>query len=182
MKIALMGTHGVGKTSVAEMFSERYGVPIVTSASRRVKKLGYPINQHATCESQAATSMGRLAAQVAAGDNFISDRTLLDSMAYNKWQLEHVWSDDVKAEYWYDTMDIIAEHMMHQYDYLFYVPITFPLVADGVRAMEAKYQAEIDVLVQEFIERYGLEYAPLPPGTVEERVVFVREFTQSIAF
>lgn len=182
MKIALMGTHGVGKTSVAEMFSQQYGVPMVTSASRRVKKLGYPINQHATCESQAATSMGRLAAQLSAGDHFISDRTLLDSMAYNSWQLTHAWSDDPKAAYWYDTMDIIAEKVMKDYDYLFYVPITFPLVADGVRAMEDKYQADIDRLVQEFIKRYDLEYETLPSGTVEERVDFVREFTQSIAF
>lgn len=173
MKVGLLGSHSTGKTSVATRYAELTGARLVTSASRRVHALGYPINQQATTLSQAATSMARLAAQLDAGEKFVSDRTLLDSMAYNQYQLDTAWDADPQAQFWYDTMDVISRHMMHQYDALFYFPITFPLTEDGIRAVEAEYQQEIDERILDFIDDYELDVYTVPNGSVEERVHFM---------
>lgn len=177
LKIGFTGTHCTGKTSVAREFAKRYAMTLVTSASRRVNEIGYGINDEATCESQAATSMARLADQVSAGDRFISDRTLLDSMAYNKWQLDNVWPEGEQTQFWYDTMDTITRKQMRFYDYLIYVPITFPIVSDGVRAEDNAYQRDIDQLVLEFLGEYQLSYYYMPAGTVEERVDWLARLT-----
>lgn len=172
-RIGLLGSHGTGKTSLAAAYSAATGVPLVTSASRRVKQAGWPINQHATCESQAATTVGRLAAQLSAGDRFVSDRTLLDSMAYNKWQLDHIWKSSAKTTYWYETMEQVTLHAMQLYDALFYIPISFPIVADGVRATEIVYQRQIDELIQQFIVQYGLAVHVVPAGEIPARLQFM---------
>lgn len=181
MKVGFCGSHGTGKTSVAVGLAERMGYRLVTSASRRVHALGYDINDKASVVSQAATSMARLAAQVDAGFNFISDRTLLDSMAYNEYQLEHMWADDPKAQFWYDTMDIITAHMMNDYDIVIYFPITFPLIEDGVRATDLEYQADIDRRIKTFLEKYRLKVYTMPNGEVQDRIDYMERLISEIA-
>ncbi len=173
MKIGLAGSHGTGKTTLAQAFTQKYPhYNLVTSASRDVLKLGYPINMEATVESQAATSMLRLAQQVRGGENFVSDRTLLDSVAYNKYQLENLWRDNPSAQFWYETMDTITRDYMLRYDLVVYVPIHFPLVGDGVRSEDTDYQAWIDNAIQELIQDYGLSnlVATCPPGDIADRL------------
>ncbi len=181
MRVGFAGSHSTGKTSVAVGLAERLGYRLVTSASRRVHALGYEINDKATVVSQAATSMARLAAQLDAGLDFVSDRTLLDSMAYNEYQLETLWADDPQAQFWYDTMDIITAHMMQEYDLIVYFPITFLPEEDGVRSTDIDYQADIDRRVREMLEKYRLRVYTMPEGTVEERVDYMEGLIYAIA-
>lgn len=181
MRVGFVGTHGTGKTTVAVALAERLGYRLVTSASRRVHALGYEINDKATVVSQAATSMARLAAQLDAGLDFVSDRTLLDSMAYNEYQLENLWAGDQQAQFWYDTMDTITAYMMQQYDLIVYFPITFALEADGVRATDIKYQADIDSRIKAFLEKYRLRVYTIPNGDVISRVDYLEGLINDIA-
>lgn len=179
MKIGLCGSHGTGKTTLANAFVTAHPeYKLITSASRDVRKLGYPINMDATVESQAATSMLRLAQQIRGGDKFISDRTLLDSVAYNKYQLENLWSGNESAQFWYDTMDDISKDYIKRYDHLIYIPIHFGLVGDGVRSEDAVYQKIIDQYIVELLQDYAVEFRICPQGTIAQRLNWLESVVQ----
>lgn len=178
MRIGMFGAHGTGKTSLARQYALETGVALVTGASRWVSSLGFPINEQATPESQAATSMARLLYQLNAGASFVSDRTLLDSVGYNKLMFPH-WSDEnlAQARFWYNTMDGISRYYMREYDLLVFVPISFELQADGVRSTAVKFQQDAEAVMLQLADDYGLVYAECPNGSVAERTEWLREVT-----
>lgn len=158
-------------------------LPLVTGTSRRVKEIGYDINKEANLMSQAAIHMGRLADQIDVGEEFVTDRTLLDSCAYNYYQLHNEWMKSESAvtlkmaRYWYDVMYTITERYMDEYDYVIFVPKTFELVADGVRDTDIEYQENIEKIVQHLLAKMGVNYYRMPAGSIKDRAEWLMRVT-----
>ena len=74
--------------------------------------------------------------------NFISDRSLIDILAYNLDFL--TWKDVI----------MLLEKCTNRYDILFYFPIEFELVKDGIRNPDPKYQKIIDDRIQKLLIRF----------------------------
>lgn len=174
IKIGMAGAHGTGKTSMAnamlqtEAFSKSVLVP---STARQIKEYGYPINREATELSQILVPLLRMvdeyeAEPKAANEALISDRTLVDSLAYTMYQNDHVWESGALIEF---VSRRLTEMHMNSYDYVLYFPIYWDGVQDGVRDPDENYRRSIDANILSILELMNIHYLQVPNVSPELR-------------
>jgi nicotinamide riboside kinase len=94
--------------------------------------------------------------------DFISDRTVIDVLAYATTMCRPSMTARLK--------DMAEMHLKdNPYDLVFYIPIEFPLEKDGVRFEDDSYQKIIDLQILKYLKRYKIPYITLT-GTLEERL------------
>ncbi|HVB35679.1 MAG TPA: AAA family ATPase [Candidatus Acidoferrales bacterium] len=147
MKLALIGTHGVGKTTLAyEVCSQlkRAGenVELVAEMARRSP---FPVNAATTLEGQLWILHAQIAAELDASRsaaNVVCDRSVLDNYCYlvNKFgrqdQLEG-W-----LAWWMETYDLLAG----------VPPLAEEIQPDGFRSEDRAFQRRIHELLQELLD------------------------------
>src|SRR5271169_39276 len=146
LKLALIGTHGVGKTTLAyEICSllkkAHYNVELVTEVARQSP---FPVNAATTIEGQLWILHAQIAAELDAqrrAPHVITDRAVLDNYCYlvNKFgrqpQLES-W-----LAWWMDTYSILIG----------VPPIEADIPADGFRSENRAFQRRILELLMELL-------------------------------
>jgi len=146
LKLALIGTHGVGKTTLAyEICSllkkAHYNVELVTEVARRSP---FPVNAATTLEGQLWILHAQIAAELDAAPSaphVIADRAVLDNYCYlvNKFgrqpQLE-AW-----LAWWMDTYSILIG----------VPPVEADIPADGFRSEDRAFQQRIHNLLIELL-------------------------------
>lgn len=158
MKIAFIGSHGVGKTTLCFDLASRLkrldlGVDIVKEVARSCP---LPINEDTTLEAQAWILHTQIAREIAAAAEFeavICDRSVLDNYAY----LVH----GVGRR---DEYDGVVRAWISTYDGLFKVPVLDAPSFDGKRAISATFQAEIDCVIDDLVAAFGVMSHGLDPG------------------
>lgn len=189
MKIALIGTHGVGKTTLAYEVCTRLkkagqNVELVTEIARRSP---FPVNEATTLEGQLWILHTQVAAELEAAQRapyVICDRAVLDNYCY----LVNKCGRQPALETW-------LERWLESYGLLVGVPLveqpifaeTFrqPALADGFRSVNDDFRRRIEALLKEFLgqrpfERFGQRVVWLDPrsqagwadtvlATIEER-------------
>ncbi len=158
MKVAFIGTHGVGKTTLCFDLAARLkrldlNVDIVSEVARRCP---LPINQDTTLEAQAWILHSQIAQEIAAGSLFgavICDRSVLDNYAYLVHQVGR------QPEY-----DALVEAWVQSYDGLFKVPVLTTPTFDGTRDLSADFQNQIDRLIDELTRDFGANCLVLDPA------------------
>src|SRR5689334_17510473 len=129
MRIGITGVHGTGKTTLVEALATEpkfKGYRILTNMTRMLKNV-LPINQEGNDITQRYISNQHLAF-LSMYDNFISDRTVLDTFAYTEYQ-----HNNYKLNYeTYAYCKEVYEFGIHKYDFIFYVEPEFELKGDGV--------------------------------------------------
>ena len=71
-----------------------------------------------------------------------------------------------------DTLDIVKaiyDKIIHEYDYIFYIPPEFNIVDDGVRSIDPSFRDEIVELFEGYITEMPREIVRLS-GSVRERL------------
>jgi hypothetical protein len=190
IKIGMTGAHGTGKTSMAEAMLRtpafRDSV-LVPSTARQIKEYGYPINREATELSQILVPLLRMVDEYEAEPNayneaLISDRTLVDSLAYTMYQNDYVWESGALIEF---VSRRLTEMHMNSYSYVLYFPIYWDGVADGVRDPDEEYRRKIDNNVLSILELMNIQYLIVPNVSPEDRAAWflevLREDYQKIA-
>jgi thymidylate kinase len=139
MKIAFIGTHGVGKTTLAyelcnELKKKSLDVGFIDEIARRCP---FPINEATSLEAQTwilATTIARELELTKIYPNIICDRSVLDNYVYLQHKFGHIPELHDLASYWIRT-----------YDLLFKVPFTRKyLNPDGVRSTDLEFQEAIE--------------------------------------
>ena len=97
-------------------------------------------------------------------DGFISDRSVLDVLAYSSFLL---WEESFQ----YLVLKTIVANTI-EYDKVYYIPIEFPLVTDWIRFEGEQFQRQIDEKIKELANEFGIELIEVR-GTVEERKNFI---------
>ncbi len=156
MKIAFMGSHGVGKTTLCYDLAGilKKHIPRVDIVKEVVRACPLPINQGTTLAAQSWILHTQIASEIAAqaqNDAVICDRGALDNYAYL-----------VAARGVHPVLDGLVSYWMSTYDYLFKVPIGLELQKDGVRDTGERFQHDIDELVDRLLEEKNLSYYRLP--------------------
>lgn len=161
MKVAFIGTHGVGKTTLcyglaARLKARDITLELVHEVARRCP---LPINEETSLASQSWILHTQLAEEVVAQARYpvvICDRSVLDNYVYlvlaagRQDALEHLVAD------WLDT-----------YDLLVLVPITEEPQADGFRTTSPEFQRLIETRVIRELEDRGRPALRLDPTARE---------------
>jgi len=149
-KVALVGTHGVNKTTIAYELAgvlKRKGrtVELLTEIARECP---FPLNESATREAYQwiiARQMQLELEKAPRADVLVCDRSVLDNFAY------YVRRYGCKGEE-AEALGAYCRSWMRTYDLLLRLPITQALASDGFRSTDEQFQREIDLLCDELFE------------------------------
>jgi nicotinamide riboside kinase len=158
LKLALIGTHGVGKTTLAYevctlLKKADQNVELVTEVARRSP---FPVNEATTLEGQLWILHAQVATELEAASrapNVICDRAVLDNYCY----LVNKFGRQPHLEEW-------LEWWMETYTLLVGVPMMDGITADGFRSENVEFQKQIH-------EQLSLLLAAPPFSRLRERVL-----------
>ena len=150
MKIAFLGSHGVGKTTLCFDVAARLkrldmAVDLVKEVARSCP---LPINRDTTLEAQAWILHTQVAEEIVAASRYdvvVCDRSVLDNYAYLVHQVGR------RPEY-----EELVRTWMRTYHGLFKVPIIAEPSFDGTRDTSATFQAEVDEVIDELLDDLGI--------------------------
>ena len=158
MKIAFIGSHGVGKTTLcydlaARLKRQDRAVDLVKEVARSCP---LPINRETTLPAQAWILHTQIAQEIATAaqhDIVICDRSVLDNYAYLVHSAGRQPAYDALVKAWVGT-----------YDRLFKVPIVDAPTFDGLRDTSQTFQHDLDALIDELAGDLGLTCHALDPN------------------
>lgn len=166
-RIAIVGSFSTGKTTLAEAAVEPLELPLLPEVAREVAALGFKLDKDATPEVESLIFMRQFYSEMT-HQEFVADRSLIDVMAYAGWVLDN--QERRKEFALWDACLKIAEHQLRsQYTHVFYLPIEFPIVPDGLRPLDDGFQREIDERMLAVLDRHDVKHDVLT-GSVDERL------------
>ena len=172
MKVAFIGAFSTGKTTLANLFAHEWDYPLLPEVARQVVELGFPLDQSATAETETLIFLKQWRAEEQ-HDHFVADRSIYDVLAYADWVMEHNPADRKENHLWYEARELALLDLRARYHHVFYLPIEFPIVLDGLRPNDPDFQADIDRRIRHLLESADVAFETLT-GSVEERQAQVR--------
>jgi GTPase SAR1 family protein len=172
MKIGLVGTVSVGKTTLVNALKELpqfKNYHFATERSKYLRDLGIPLNTDSTLKGQTVFLAERVSELMQ--DNLITDRTVIDVMAFTNASKSIKEADKISFEEY-------ARNFIKEYDYIFYVsPDGVEIEDNGVRETDAEYRDLIDLKIRQIINsnKYLLPKFDVISGSTEERIKQIME-------
>lgn len=158
MKIAIVGSMGVGKTTLAKALGQEIGMRMLPEVARELIRKGYKLDQGIT--SDLEYEIIKLQAELEKGswENWIADRCLIDALAYSSV----LFPQNI-------PLIKVAKRELDRakYDIIIYIPIEFEIENDGVRSTDGKFQREIDGAIKKVLKNHKHF---IIKGSVEKRV------------
>ncbi len=167
MKIAFIGTHGVGKTTLCYQLAAALkrldiSVDLVKEVARGCP---LPINRETNEDAQnwiLHTQVAREIELSARSHAIVCDRAVVDNYAYM-----------VHATGRRPEIEPFIHHWMSTYNLLVKVPVIAPPSFDGTRDTSVDFQNAIDLLIDDLCREFGLFPLGLPPHSRDEWVGLV---------
>jgi nicotinamide riboside kinase len=167
MKIALIGTHGTGKTTLAydltgELKKRGVNATMCTEVARRCP---LPINRGGSFRGQLWIVVTQIKEEIEAEKDYdviVCDRSVLDSYVYTYYiapkDAEKVWP-------------VVKEHLK-TYDFLFKTPMVDGyMVKDSIRDVDPAFQTDIDALMSRMLAENKVPFFELP---TENQLEFIK--------
>lgn len=171
MRVAFMGASGVGKTTLTEYVRAEFGLPVNPVGSRAVAaEMGFASPYDADKVGRRAEFQRRLtdgkAAWEAEHEEFVTDRTTLDHLAYQA--LHDVHSVDAAA---YAT----AVAAFGRYTHVFWLPVSIHCEPGGdpARVQDAAYHRVFESLLVGLFTQEDFAVEPVVESDLEGRKAFV---------
>lgn len=152
-KIALIGTHGTGKTTLAhEIVSNMKKSSLDADfLGEIVRKCPFPINEKATKKSQIWIILKQILEEMEAEektDILVCDRSVLDGYIY---YIDKFGRNKVLES-------LVLQHLK-TYDFLVKVPIREGfLKPDKIRSIDKNFQKRIDTQLDKFLKSLKIQY------------------------
>ncbi len=172
MKIAFVGSFSTGKTTLANLFAREWDWPLLPEVAREVVALGFPLDQTATAETETLIFLKQWQAETR-HERFVADRSIYDVLAYADWVMDNRQSERKEDHLWWAAREIATDDLRARYNRVFYLPIEFPIVADGLRPEDADFQADIDNRITSLLAASDVSFDRLS-GSIEDRQSQVR--------
>jgi GTPase SAR1 family protein len=167
MKIGLTGTMSVGKTTLVKALKKLpqfKNYKFATERSKYLRDLGIPLNTDSTLKGQTVFLAERCAELM--HDNLITDRTIIDVIAFTK----SAKSINVLDK---DEFEQYASLFVGEYDYIFYIsPEGLPIEDNSVRETNAEYRDLIDFNIQHLLQSHSHRFKSMYAisGSTPERI------------
>ena len=169
MKLAFIGTHGVGKTTLCYELAgvlKRQGVHVdIVKEVARLSPL--PINRQTSLDAQTWILMTQIAEEIrsqAHHEVVVCDRSVLDNYAYMRLACGPQ-----------PVFESLVAHWIKTYDLVFKVPVSGAAAPDGVRDTDESFVRSIDQLVDGLLDDMKVPHVVLPSGARETWSDVVRE-------
>ena len=174
MKIGLCGTMSVGKTTLVNALKELdqfKDYKFATERSQHLMSLGIPLNTDSTLKGQTVFLAERCGELM--HDNIITDRTILDVMAFTLNAKSIPYQDK-------EAFEAYASEFVRDYDFIFYIsPYGIDIEDNGVRETDEHYRDLIDFTITTLIKRHGHKAGLIEKisGSTEERIQQILNIT-----
>jgi len=151
MKVAFLGSHGTGKTTLCYQLAahlkklDRH-VDLVKEVARRCP---LPLNRETTLDAQRWILHTQIASEISAvrdHDAVVCDRAVLDNYAYLVQRVGRI-----------PALDALVSEWMKTYDTLFKVPVLMLPRFDGVRDTAPEFQGRIDTIIDTLIDEFDID-------------------------
>lgn len=160
-KLAMIGSHGVGKTTLCYGIAARLKaldlpVEVVHEVARRCP---LEINQETSVDAQAWILHTQIAEEVVAGHKYpvvVCDRSVLDNYVYL-----------LLAAGRHEVLGPLVDAWLSTYDLLVHVPIVDPLRSDGIRSPDPTFRQAVEDRLQRELAGRNLPLLRLDPGNRE---------------
>jgi nicotinamide riboside kinase len=169
VKLAFIGSHGVGKTTLCYDLAsvlKKQGVNVdIVKEVARLSPL--PINRQTSMDAQTWILMTQVAEEIRSASHHevvVCDRSALDNYAYLVFACGRQ-----------KPIERFVDHWMKSYDLLFKVPISGAASADGVRDTDEFFMRSIDQVVDTLLAEKKLAHETLPAGERERWIDVVKE-------
>jgi thymidylate kinase len=178
MKIAIIGTHGVGKTTLAHIlasYSMKKGMSTFV-VSEVVRDCPFPINDESCVDGGYWIVAEQVSRELSAKANryevIICDRSSIDPVMYlNARDFSQPYNDLFEfANKWMQTYDII----------LYVKPSKEEIRGDGFRDTNKRFQEKVDEQFNLYIESIFIDYLKTNIFKVESEEIFTREIGELI--
>ena len=174
MKIGLCGTMSVGKTTLVNALKELdqfKDYKFATERSQHLMSLGIPLNTDSTLKGQTVFLAERCGELM--HDNIITDRTILDVMAFTLNAKSIPYQDK-------EAFEAYASEFVRDYDFIFYIsPYGIDIEDNGVRETDEHYRDLIDFTITTLIKRHGHKAGKIEKisGSTDERIQQILNIT-----
>lgn len=151
MRIALCGSAGTGKSTLAAALSKELGLPLIGEGMREyLERTGVDLHVLGLEGMRSLVLQlweERKEAEARASDGFIADRSSFDFAAF--WLYYRFAAEDELTERLFEeTLDGC------RYDHLLVLPWgKFPLLADGVRTADRYVQLHLQLLIEGLLQQ-----------------------------
>lgn len=157
----LLGAHSTGKSSLLEKIRESHPHIFTTDGFSRPVKIAKEKASMSTVQEQIV--LNELTCWAFENyinyKNLISTRSPIDAIIYTEYYLK-----GLKTKHIQECFDKHKD----QVDNIFYIPIEFPIVNDGVRFTNEEDRVNIDLAIQKYIQDNNLSVIRLT-GSIEDR-------------
>jgi len=163
-KIAISGSHSTWKTTLLDSLDNSWYTRINEVARNIIEStwiLPQNMNKKEIWEFQKLLFQKQIEAEKGI-EKFISDRSVIDILAYTKLGA----SEEV-----FNILKLETEKYLETepYDLIGYTPIEFPMQNDWIRFEWEKFRKEVDKTIVEFMEEFWVNYKILS-WIPEERI------------
>jgi nicotinamide riboside kinase len=164
MKIAIIGTHSTGKTTLLThvqhaLVSRGEQVEVLPELARVCP---FPINEETSLEAQAWIQTNQIQQEQhlhTPGAVLLCDRSTLDNFAYMQ-RAAMLAGQDVAA------IEAAAAEHMKTYDYIFKTTmLQVSATEDGVRTTDETFRNDINARIEALLSTYAVEYHELESTT-----------------
>jgi predicted ATPase len=164
IRIAVSGSHGVGKTTLVDRLGKALSArgihcAIATEPIRKIAADARPDDPRSNSLRLIEEHFHRL--DQPGYDCCIYDRTLLDMLAYLR-------ISDYRSEYMESMVFELLRWHWKYFDAYIYLPIEFALAPEGVKARNERHRQEIDAGLRTLAEQTGIDMIEVR-GSVESR-------------
>ena len=158
-KIAIVGAHGVGKTTLAKALSQSLDLPLVPDFAALAFHKGFRVNEQTTIENQFWMLANQIEHERKLNTSYIADKAILDNIVYSKYLF-----DDFRA------LSLIQDIVLKNthYTHYIYLPIEFTIEADG-RSLDTGFQKQINDDYLDLLNKLQLQYTEIR-GDVQSRL------------
>jgi deoxyadenosine/deoxycytidine kinase len=177
-KIGICGAHGTGKSTLLEALNQELKLPVIKRTMRTLwEKFGIDNFEKIPADIRANFQKYALLNQIDREDNegqdgFISDRTVLDNLAYTKLNADMSQSD-------FRIYERLVKERLKNYTHFIYLPIEFGVEPEHLRA-DLGSRHEIAAIIESYLAKWFTSGDYLVArGSVSERVQQVKEFLRS---
>ncbi|MFA7314949.1 MAG: ATP-binding protein [Candidatus Magasanikbacteria bacterium] len=162
MKIAIIGAHSTGKTTLVNKLKEKLdslGKKVII-IQELVRYCPFPINEETTIDAQKWIMNNQIAKEQEVNHSdkiLITDRATIDNFAY----LHRVADEETSRNY----EQIAFDHSI-TYDLIFKTQkLNIAATEDGLRTTDEEFRSLIDSSINHFLKKHQVQFIPLKATT-----------------